>query len=88
MPRWTTAGKELFFLRVDNRLATVAARLGDDPGFGAPVLPAGAQRFTMSPYFYFEVTPDGEQVLADAPPLNTLSLKVRIIVDWPALLKH
>ena len=86
MPRWSKAGKELFFLGADYRLLTVTARLGDDPGFGAPLLPPGAQRFIASPYFYYEVAQDGEQILADAPAANTLALKIRIIVDWTALL--
>ena len=87
LPRWTKAGEELFFLGADQRLRTVAAHLGSEPTFGTPILPPNAQRFFVSPYFFYEVTPDGERIFADAPSPTVLNLKLRIIVNWPALLK-
>ena len=87
-PRWTRSGREILFLGVDNRIRSVEVLLGPTIALGSPVMPPEARPFPVTRWFYFEPSPDGERILADAPPPETLDSKFRLIVNWPALLPH
>jgi dipeptidyl aminopeptidase/acylaminoacyl peptidase len=86
LPRWIGGSRELLFLGPDNRLRTVAVQLGETVTIGPPSLPQEAKPFPVSRWFYLEPRPDGERILADAPPPENLDLKFRLIVNWPGLL--
>jgi dipeptidyl aminopeptidase/acylaminoacyl peptidase len=86
LPRWTRGGRELLFLGADNKLHAAQVDLGATVTIGPPTVAPGAKPFPVTRYFYMEPTPDGERILADAPPPESLDPKFRLIVNWPALL--
>jgi Tol biopolymer transport system component len=86
LPRWTRGGRELLFIGADNKLHAAQVDLGEAVAIGAPTVESAAKPFPVTRFFYMEPTPDGERILADAPPPESLDPKFRLIVNWPALL--
>ena len=88
-PRWRRDGKELFYLASDSRIMSVDVKAGaasfevSSPKalFEAPVdTPAGANRY--------DVSPDGQRFLVNAPAENTSSASMTVVVNWLANAKN
>jgi Tol biopolymer transport system component len=85
-PRWSRNGKELFYLGADRKLMVVAVRPGTTFDADAPrplfdtSLDASALRQTYS------VSSDGQQFLLNTP-IDTASSELRVVLNWPALLR-
>jgi Tol biopolymer transport system component len=85
-PRWRRDGKELFYLGPDRKLMAVVVKSDGTLEFDAPkpvfqtTLDVAALRQTYS------VSADGRRFLLNAP-VESASPSMRIVLNWPALLK-
>ncbi|HEY3176325.1 MAG TPA: protein kinase [Candidatus Polarisedimenticolia bacterium] len=89
-PRWSRDGKELFYLSKESqmmRVPIVQGSAGLSPGVPAPLfrilLPE--QPFTRD---YYDIAPDGRGFLIKRLPDDQLHADIRVILNWPALLKR
>ena len=88
-PRWSSDGKSLFFLATDGRLMTVdvEARPGAPPAISAPrALFQTGLSVTLN-LDQFAVGRDGQRFLIRRPEETVAKDEIRIIVNWPELLK-
>ena len=83
-PRWRRDGRELFYVAPDGRLAAVPMRPGASLEAGSPV-----------PLFRFEsgvidydVSASGDRFVASTPVATTGDSPLRVVVNWPALLRR
>ncbi|HEY6930098.1 MAG TPA: protein kinase [Thermoanaerobaculia bacterium] len=83
LPRWRRDGKELFYIATGNSVMAVAVSSG-----------SGWQSATPSMLFRkdneienWDVAPDGSRFLIRAPLEKVRESPLRVIVNWPALLK-
>jgi eukaryotic-like serine/threonine-protein kinase len=88
-PRWRRDGKELFYLTADSRIMSVEVKAGaagfevslPKVLFEAPVdTPFGGSRY--------DVSPDGQRFLVNAPAENTSSASMTVVVNWQEELKR
>ena len=89
-PRWSSDGKSLFFLATDGRLMTVdiEARPGAPPAISAPrALFQTGLAVTLN-LDQFAVSRDGQRFLIRRPEENVAKDEIRIIVNWPELLRN
>lgn len=85
--RWMPGGRQLVYMGIDHRMRYLDLELGEgEVKIGAPVLPENARALLVTRWFYYEPAPDGQRILADAPPPENLDPKLRLIVNWPGLL--
>ena len=82
-PRWRGDGRELFYLGPDSRLMAVPLRLGSSVETGAPV---ALFRFQPGVSDY-DVAVGGDQFIASSPIATTGDSSLRVVVNWPALLR-
>ncbi len=86
-PVWSRDGKELFYLTLDNRVASVrVSSSGASFSAGPPAL-----LFALHPAAYpgpapFDVSPDGKRFLVNSLPADQGSPPLEVIVNWPSLL--
>ena len=87
-PRWRADGRELYYLALDGTMMAV------DIVSGPPTLKAGAPhalfKTRMVPNYgqdQYTVSPDGRRFLVIDPIADDRFVPLRIIVNWPALLK-
>ena len=88
-PRWSSDGKTLFFLATDGRLMAVdvEARPGAPPAISAPrALFQTGLSVTLN-LDQFAVSRDGQRFLIRRPEEAVAKDEIRIIVNWPELLK-
>ncbi len=87
-PRWSPGGKELFYLSQDNKLMSVALKLGVDsvdPSTPRELFPVSIDTaIAGSPY---AVSPDGRRFLVRSVAGHGAQ-PLQVIVNWPALLKQ
>ena len=88
-PRWRRDGQELFYLASDSRIMSVDVKAGaagfevSSPKvlFEAPVdTPSGTNRY--------DVSPDGQRFLVNAPAENTSSASMTVVINWLADVKN
>jgi eukaryotic-like serine/threonine-protein kinase len=86
-PRWARAGKELFYLTLDRKLAAVSYESADTFEIGKTEvlfetkLPPAADRQT------YAVAQDGRFVLETPAAEAVASAPLTLVLNWPALLK-
>jgi len=87
-PRWRGDGKELFFLRQDERLVAVSVRPGDDFVIGEPQVLfetrldiGGTVEYTR----HYDVAPDGQRFLLNTHVEDAASKPISILTNWPSL---
>jgi Tol biopolymer transport system component len=87
-PKWGRGGKELFYLSVDGRLMAVPVTLGAlaEVGKPQPLFQTLVDATTGFTWHQYDVAPDGQRFLVNAPEISTTPLTV--VVNWPALLKQ
>jgi Tol biopolymer transport system component len=87
MPRWMPRGREVLYVRLDGKLMAVplAVEPRVEPGTPRVVFD---RRLPVTPYFTYDVHPDGDRIIVDDPPAEALDTKVRLLLDWPALLER
>ena len=87
-PRWRGDGKELFYIAPDRKIMSVEVKAGatifevSSPRglFEAPVdAPAGTNRY--------DISPDGQRFLVNAPAENTSSSSMTVVLNWLAGVK-
>jgi Tol biopolymer transport system component len=79
--RWPRAANEILYLSPDNKVISVPVRT-------APSLQLGTPRvlFTLAGAAVwpdFEVTPDGQRILAIVPRVDANQLPLTVLVNWP-----
>jgi Tol biopolymer transport system component len=86
-PKWRRDGRELFYLALDGTLMAVPLKLGDLPEIGKPqpLFQTDIEATTGFVWHQYDVTPDGQRFLVNAPQAAKGSFTV--VVNWPALLK-
>ena len=86
-PQWRNDGKEIFYLDTrNNRLMSAAVHLDRDPIDVGDVKPL----FTLvkvGPRGAYDVSPDGERILAVTQNAEAAAGPLTLVVNWPALLK-
>jgi eukaryotic-like serine/threonine-protein kinase len=82
-PAWRRDGKELFFLSLDNRLMSVPVQTAPSFESGAPVAFSDPLRVD-----HFAMMPDGARFLVQFPLPEPIARGARLILNWPAELKH
>ena len=86
-PMWRRDGKELFFFAPDGRLLSSQVTLGET--FQAtPPTPLGSTALPTSwPFFFADVSPDGQRILVSSPAQPDWFPPIRLIIDWRSLLE-
>jgi len=79
--RWPRAGNEILYLSLDRKVVSVPVRTG-------PVLQLGAPKVLFSlaadgVWPAFDVTPDGQRILAIVPRVNADQLPLTVVAHWP-----
>jgi Tol biopolymer transport system component len=87
LPRWRADGKELFYLTPNGRVMSVSVKTnGEDMVFDAP-----AKLFQTRPlrkfWNLYDVTPDGQRFLVNAPLEWALSSDIMVVTNWTEKLK-
>jgi len=75
-PRWRADGRELFFLARPDRVMVVEVAPGDVPRFSAP------RELFRHPMEAFDVTPDGQRVVAMRPADSDARKPLTLIENW------
>ena len=89
-PRWSKDGRELFYLRADGMLVSVAVRTRPtfEPGKVTPLfktkLPTSLNAYRMD----YVPAGDGQRFLMKIPVEGTTPPSITVVVNWPALLKR
>jgi Tol biopolymer transport system component/predicted Ser/Thr protein kinase len=84
-PRWGPAGRELFYVSLNDKLMAVDLKIGKDsvePAAPHELFPLPTPTINFIPY---DVSSDGENFLVQSPPQQGSVLSV--IVNWPPLAK-
>jgi Tol biopolymer transport system component len=85
--RWRADSKEIFYLDIDNNLLMSAAvTLGSDRvdvGAAKPLF----KLVKIGARFAYDVSPDGQRILAVTQKAEAASGPLTLVVNWPALLK-
>jgi dipeptidyl aminopeptidase/acylaminoacyl peptidase len=86
--RWRRDGKELFYIGLDGKL--MAAKASTDKTFQLDSPKPLFEVRTSSQYGggTYAVTADGQRFLFAVPPTDAPSPSIRVVVNWPALLKR
>jgi Tol biopolymer transport system component len=88
-PRWSGNGKELYYCALDGKLMAVKATT--DPAFLAEapkVVFQGLSQGSISTlYSWWDLTQDSKRFLFLAPPAQTASAPVTVVLNWEAGLK-
>jgi len=79
--RWPRAGNEILYLSLDRKVVSVPVRT-------APVLQLGTPKvlFTLAGdgvWPEFDVTPDGQRILAIVPRVDADQLPLTVVAHWP-----
>ena len=86
-PRWRRDGKEIFYQAPDNKL--MAAAVSTDRGrFEVGEVRALFELGSVGPRLSYDVSPDGQRILAVKKKTETASVPLTLVVNWPALLKQ
>jgi Tol biopolymer transport system component len=83
LPRWRRDGKELYYVAPDNLVMAVSVTPG-------PVWQAGEPKplFSLGDEIQnYDVAPDGSRFLISTPIEKVRESLLRVIVNWPAMLK-
>ena len=89
-PRWRRDGRELFYLSMDRKITSVAAKLGPQPEFGAPkaLFPIRVVQNSFGTD-EFVPTPDGQRFLAaNAGSAGEAQQALTVVLNWTAGLKR
>jgi hypothetical protein len=89
LARWRHDGTELFYRALDGELMAASVRAAaQGPEFGAPV----PLMSTMEPAgvfaYPYDVSPDGQRILALTPVVAQAGSPLTVIVNWQALLNQ
>lgn len=83
-PRWSSDGRELFYLTADRAVMTVQIKVGSDFEAGKPT-----QLFKTDPLARdYDVTADGQRFLFIASAPGTQLLPFAVVLNWMSDLKH
>jgi Tol biopolymer transport system component len=86
-PVWSRDGKELFYLTLDNKIASVrVASSGATFSAAPPVLLFAAHPAAYPGPAPFDVSPDGKRFLVNSLPADQGSPPLEVIANWPSLL--
>ena len=87
-PRWRRDGREILYLNGEGMLVSVPVS-GSGARFAAeaprPLFPLTVQPGPGSPY---DVTPDGQRIIANVPLPSNVPQHLTVIVNWPALVRR
>lgn len=87
LPRWRADGKELFYLTPNGRVMSVSVRPnGAELTFDAPVKLFQTRPLRKS-WNLYDVSPDGQRFLVNAPLEWALSSDIMVITNWTEKLK-
>jgi Tol biopolymer transport system component len=82
-PRWREDGKELYYVAPGNSIMAVSVTPGPQWTAGAPAPLFQADGEIEN----YDVTPDGSRFLISTPAEKDRGSPLRVILNWPALLK-
>jgi len=92
-PRWSSNGKELFYVTPDGTVMSVEVS-GDSGGFQSsipkPLFRTKGMARHPSDYFYWDASPDGKKfIFAVSPPASGAAppLRFTVVLNWPSLPK-
>ncbi len=88
-PKWRADGRELYYLAMDSTLMAVSLNLdeGVQPGRAQPLFRTGIATITGNFWHQYDVTPDGQRFLVNAP-VSSASSTVTVVTNWPSLLEQ
>ncbi|MBI3447296.1 MAG: protein kinase [Acidobacteria bacterium] len=78
-PRWRADGRELLFLNKPDRIMVVDVEPGDVPRFSTP------RELFRQAMESFDVTPDGQRVVALRPADSDVTRPLTLALGWPQL---
>jgi Tol biopolymer transport system component/tRNA A-37 threonylcarbamoyl transferase component Bud32 len=81
-PQWTNGGRELFYLTTEGSIASVPVTLGESLEFGT------SQTLFSLPGNAFDVSPDGQHVLALVPVDSAAAQWPTVVLNWAAALNR
>jgi Tol biopolymer transport system component len=87
-PAWRRDGRELFYRGLDGRLMVVSVRStegGLQFGVPAPLFPIVDSPATVA--WPYDVSADGQRILALAPPADGGETKLSLLINWQAAIK-
>jgi Tol biopolymer transport system component len=76
-PRWRADGRELYFYTPPDRLSVVEVTPGPVPRFSAP-----RELFRQEPFEAFDITPDGQQVVALRSADSDTHRPLTLVTSW------
>jgi Tol biopolymer transport system component len=79
-PRWRADGRELYFLSRPDRIMVVDVEPGDPPRFSTP------RELFRQAMNSFDVTPDGQRIVALRPADTDLTRPLTLVLNWPLAL--
>ncbi len=86
-PQWRGDGKEIFYLSPDNTLMAVAVSVNRGR-FEVGEVKALFELGPVGPRVSYDVSPDGQRILAVKKKTETASVPLTLVINWPALLKQ
>ncbi len=89
-PRWSKDGRELFYLRADGMLVSVAIKTQPtfEPGKVTPLFKTSLPT-TLNPYrMDYIPAGDGRRFLMKIPVEGSTPPSITVVLNWPALLKR
>jgi serine/threonine protein kinase/Tol biopolymer transport system component len=84
--RWRGDGKELFFMGPDNKLLSATLAFSSD-SVEVQEVKALFDLPWVGPRMTFDVTPDGERILALTQSASAGTAPLTLVTNWPALLR-
>src|SRR5262249_4560990 len=77
-PKWSANGREIFYSGPEHKLMAVDVQAGADLKIGTPralfELPGGTRGW--------DVAPDGQRILVNAPVVESNSVPLNLVVNW------
>ncbi|MGH9656932.1 MAG: hypothetical protein ACRD96_00215, partial [Bryobacteraceae bacterium] len=87
-PRWSRDGRELFYVSGDGKLTVVPVKTGAQFEAGTPKplfpIPLSGETFGRRTY---DVSPDGQRVLALVPEGEARPAPIQVILNWRSLVE-
>ncbi|MEW5978373.1 MAG: protein kinase [Acidobacteriota bacterium] len=86
-PRWCRDGKELFYIAPDGHLMAVEVETEGPFHYATPKKLFRVRSWGQYGAPFYAVSADGQRFLFAVPPADAPSPTIRVVLNWPAMLK-
>jgi len=85
-PRWRRDGKEIVYMDQARTMLMSAALKTEDGRFEVTEVKPLFRLAKVSPRSSYDISPDGQRILAVVEPEEAASAPLTLVTNWPALL--